>query len=503
MSRTNSLISRFPSFYRSNDRENVFYRFMQVFGEMLDQAEADAIRVMQSHWVQTADNLNSKGFDTGQKGDLDKIFSLYLENLGGTSLLKQVGRPSVDDDAYQAQIKTLIAGIKKRQYASKAQAVAFLGAVTQQPNNPYQSRLQSLVLDLEAGATDLEDVMNRLALLADPDVLYRERIMGLIQVLKNGASTKEGIISIVAANLGIVGDSPETVAARNLIRIEEYLPELVVAAAQSMAPYEVLAVYNPNAIGVIPEVRIETISGLVNPLINPTIRNLSNGTFVRYEGQLVQDEALSFFSDGTALLQGLSVPLVGQLILEPGPTSLRLEANLGLSQGIYDQSRFDFSLFDQQSIAEIGRFDDPQSVFDTAVFGSSDPVVDMQVRILELNPGSFRVRIPWDIPGFTDKFDDLPENPRNQIKYIVDKVKAAGVLSEIAYEKYFTEDQGLEISLNLTYPLEEDQEMEEVNFDIDSLAEPYSGGLEHELSDSLTLSGVFDYTSFDSLNTFG
>ncbi|HRI59913.1 MAG TPA: hypothetical protein PK228_09320, partial [Saprospiraceae bacterium] len=141
MSGQKRIIKHFPHFFRTDDTENLFYRFVEVFGSMLDDAENDLVRVMRSHWVDTADNEGSKGLDTNQKGDLDKIFALYIEALGGTSLLRQIDRRD--------------------------------------------------------GPEGLED-----------DAVYRERMKSLILILKEGASTRNGIIAIIAANLGIHGDSP-------------------------------------------------------------------------------------------------------------------------------------------------------------------------------------------------------------------------------------------------------------------------------------------------------
>src|SRR3954466_3450193 len=117
MSRTTEIISRFPSFYRSGDSENLFYRFVGVFADMLDRGEEDLIRVMRTHWVNTADNEGSKGFDATVKGDMDKIFGLYLESLGGTVLLKKgTRRPDpdgkLDDNLYRTRILGLIQVLK-------------------------------------------------------------------------------------------------------------------------------------------------------------------------------------------------------------------------------------------------------------------------------------------------------------------------------------------------------------------------------------------------------
>jgi hypothetical protein len=194
-------------------------------------------------------------------------------------------------------------------------------------------------------------------------------------------------------------------------------------------------------------------------------------------------------------------------------------------------------------------------------------MADLEVRYMRLRPGSFTVRIPWDIPGFsvnivltqhtlnrlaefgvpapvlnlltpllneefeviekffealqevdnpgevqpyrdvilrecffTDKYARFNISPRGQIKTIVDRVKAAGVYAVIAFEKRFFEDQQLAEQLGLVIKRQPyDQEMSESNFDLAST----QAAIEHqEMSDFFSASGVFDYTGFDSLNTF-
>ena len=91
-SKATSIISRFPDFYDSENQTTLLFQFVNVFAQILEEAETDLLRVMRSHHVDTADNYGSQGIDAGQKGDLDKIFALYLEKLGGTSQLIQVNQ---------------------------------------------------------------------------------------------------------------------------------------------------------------------------------------------------------------------------------------------------------------------------------------------------------------------------------------------------------------------------------------------------------------------------
>jgi hypothetical protein len=436
MARTEGIIRRFPSFYQSEDAKSIFYQFIAVFGKALDEVESDLIKVMRAHWVNTADNEGSQGFNTTQKGNLDKIFSLDIENLGGTSQLKQVDRRSGPD-----------------------------------------------------GEKD--------------DAVYRERIKGLINVLKRGASTKEGIIAIVAANLGIVEGKEGADEARKQIRVIEFLPEPVTTELYQKALFEEFVVGNPNLVDTTPEIRLRIREGFHPPLVNPRIVNLSTGLFAQYRGGMKSGDVLSFFPGGTAFLNGVLVPVEGTTpALPPGESHWRFEAAVGFAAGRFDRSRYDYSTFDQDRQNRIGLFDVEGSYFDEAIFALSDLAVDLDMTFSRLTPASFMVCIPWDIPGFTEQFDELADNPRIQIKYIVDKVKAAGVFAVIAYEKRFEEDQGLKDFLTVQLPLREEHVADEANFDIGSMHVPYPGGVEHDMSEALITSGMFDYTRFDSLNTF-
>jgi hypothetical protein len=506
MSRTTQIVSRFPDFYCSGDSENLFYQFIEVFASMLDDTEEDLIRVMRTHWVNTADNEGSKGFDATKKGDLDKIFGLYLESLGGTALLKQGTRRTGPD-----------------------------------------------------GKLD--------------DDLYRTRILGLIQVLKNGASTKTGIVDIVAANLGILPDLPFAQEAKSGIRIIEFLPEITNSDNRlSVALFEDIPQTNDSPVPSVPEFRLhfhdkdnDDQPALPVPLINPRITLPATQQAVQYIGTIKPGDDLYFLSDGGGLHNGVAFQPSGSVILPPGPANLRLEAEVGLPAGLFNNTFFDYSQFNEATIRFFGQFD--SSTFDNTVFAYTIPVADLEVRYLRLHPGSFTVRIPWDIPGFsvnivltkhtldrltefdvptpvlnqlstllnqkfdviekfynaldqlnnpgivrpykdlilreclfTDKFARFNISPRGQIKTIVDRVKAAGVYAVIAFEKHFFEDQQLAEQLGLVLKQASfDQEMTESNFDIASIR---TTSEQQEMSDFFSASGVFNYTSFDTLNRF-
>lgn len=435
MARTESIISRFPAFFQSGDLLNNLYRYVETFGKQVDIAEEDLIRVMRAHWVNTANNEDSKGFNTSQKGDLDKIFALYLEALGGTSLLKQVGR--------------------------------------------------------RTGGDGIED-----------DKIYRERIKGLIDVLRDGASTKKGIVEIVAANLGIVGDSPEAKQARSTIRVEEFLPEYAPQQLFSIALKEEFIVFNSNNIAIRPQVSVQVVDGFAFSLANLTLRNLDTGEYSRLHGSLVPGRELLWLNNGKVTLDGQEVEVEGATpFIGPRATRMRIEGGIGMPAGQFDQHFFDFSRFEVAQITSPGTFD--ESKFDESVFNDGADLMNVRVDTLHYTPGTFNVRIPWDIPGYSEALEDLSDKPRDQIPYIIQKVKAAGTYGIVTYEKTLTEEQeqAVELTLRDLMPLEA-HVMTELSFNVLSTATPYPGSIHHEQSDTLILSGVFDYTGFDTLNTF-
>ncbi|MEM1167571.1 MAG: hypothetical protein AAGJ08_00375 [Cyanobacteria bacterium P01_H01_bin.35] len=121
--------------------------------------------------------------------------------------------------------------------------------------------------------------------------------------------------------------------------------------------------------------------------------------------------------------------------------------------------------------------------------------------ITKQTPGIFHAIVPWHIKGFTDKFAEVEDHPRSQISAIVNRVKAAGVKVVISYQQEFEETH--EISDRLIIQGEriwnEQQPQLESNLKFNS---EQSLTEVQEMSDSITFSGVFDFTEFDSHNRF-
>jgi hypothetical protein len=261
-------------------------------------------------------------------------------------------------------------------------------------------------------------------------------------------------------------------------------------------------VENLNGVDITPQIRITINAALPKPLVNPCLVNLDTGESARYEGTLLPGEELSLLTDGTAMLSGKPVPIVGKTPkIRPGYTRMRIQAGYGMPAGRFDVDAYDYSRFELGQLTLPGTFD--QAKWDESVFSDGTQILNVLVDAIRYIPGAFNVRIPWDIPGYSEALETLEDKPREQIPFIVDKVKAAGTVPVITYEKRFGEEQGQAVELTIQDRMQpEEQGQDDAAFSINSINNPYPAGLSHELGDTLQLSGVFDFTTFDSLNTF-
>lgn len=443
--KTKPILQRLPSFYAAEGKGSLLYEVVNVFGHLLEETETDLYRVMRSHFVDTADNEGSQGLASSQQGDLDKLFALYLESLGLTA---QVGK-------------------------------------------------------------------------VDNDGPYRERLKALIKVLRQGASTQEGIRNIVAANLGIFGDDEESLKAKDNIQIEEFLPQLMVQAF-TLHPYarpstedaagpdfqhpQTFMLVNPNAVPTRIGFQLKILDTRpakkgskkrpeLQPLINIRVFNAETQDQFEFRGTLRVGDVLRVLPNGELSRNGETIPAQKLPPWLPQQTSpWRIETQVGDPVGQLDQTLFDLSRFDRAS--QQPEYLTPEQ--------ASQYTFELRAELIKQTPASFRVRVPWDIPGYTDKFNEADGHPRSQIPTIINKVKAAGVLAVVAYEKRFEERHEYEDKLGVVRsPFIENQKMTETNFDIGSYQEAYPNGLHHDLSDNLVTSGVLDYTRFDTGNRFG
>lgn len=346
-------------------------------------------------------------------------------------------------------------------------------------------------------------LLNRLLLeSAFPDeieksyVPYRERLRGLIRVLRRGASTRRGIVDIVAANLGIVGSEPRSLAARAQIQIEEFLPRQTSFFTGRLSFYQEFQVTNPNPGREFPEIRLIMLECPVRKLANIRIVDVKSGKMVRFPGRMETGDRLVF--KGSSLLLNGIVPaegVVGEVpVVQPATTiQWRFEADVAAE----DFRNRPVGRFDATNFMEA-----PSSERHAgAVFIFDQPAVALEVVSYVRTPGVFTVTIPWHIPGFTDKFAETPDHPRHQILSLLNPVKAAGVQALVAYQQVFSEihDHSVDLRHKLAgIALRQAHDMED-DFEIDSRQ---TAGETHDVGDGLVLSGCFDYTRYDSGNTF-
>jgi hypothetical protein len=342
---------------------------------------------------------------------------------------------------------------------------------------------------------------------------YQERMRGLIQVLRQGASTRAGIIALVAANLGIVEDTPAARQQRQRIRIEEFNPVQATQTFSGIQPYSrfvetnphsLVRVNNPNLYPVTPEfnfaVFMQGQDSEFAVFSHWSIMNRTTGQTIFYDGSLHHGDGITLSSAGMAI-NGLPTRYTGEaLILPPGESVLQIAAMTGLTAARFDRTLFDLTAYvDDDVPLEMtnGRLDETsfdQALFDRATLDHLLPeqvanvMLDIEISMTHLTPAQFRVDIPWDLGDFPTDPDDPASHPRNQIRGIVDKVKAAGVFATINYEKLLAD----------THELGELELMRRLQQPAVTNRMPVT----HAISDRLHIAGVLDYTEFDSLNGF-
>ncbi|NEP78486.1 MAG: hypothetical protein F6K39_10030 [Okeania sp. SIO3B3] len=378
---------------------------------------------------------------------------------------------------------------------------------------------------------------------------YRERLKALIKVIRRGAATKEGIRDIVAANLGIFDDDPAAKNAKKQIKIEEYNPVVENTSytwvyGDSNGNEDGLteppwSISNPNPIETIPsfirvrvlELSSKGIKDRINFIFKPYLKNLKTNQVIEIindtEGKirLKLDDVLEFSGDGAikvngTVREGFKCKFVP---LELGDSRWYFDAFTGEPGAIFDRGIFDVSRFDNKldgyarldapsgypgaifdrGVFDISRFDNPYDSY-AGIQEQQGKNIKVQVEwgIKKLTPGMFHVTVPWNIPGFTEKYAEGQDHPRSQISAIVDRVKAAGVRAVISYQYQFPpETHDIEDNLKLDGEIryQEVQPQSDSNFAMDSensLTEV------QEMSDEIILSGVFDLTEFDSDNRF-
>jgi len=446
-------------------------------------------------------------------------------------------------------------------------------------NNKESFTFKSLSLEIQSLIQSKSQIkrLNRLLLeTAYPTYLeknitvYRKRLQRLIDVLKSGASTKEGIVKIVAANLGMSTDDSQeikpwesylfdipitlesflsklTVPAelqqvfrekglilafgttivleksqqcwlltdasqgqvyrilkkngtlkvyRQLIRVIEFFPELVFHKYTIHPHIDKFDVQNSNAVPGIPAIQIKILDnrnnpqGSLSPLTNIVLKNITNNQSIKYEASLNINQILLILPDGSAMVNGVTIPkppLVGAMPSLPlGQSEWSIEADIGNPQVTFDRTLFDFSLFEKTENNPLKSEQQAKSYS-----------LEVTFSFYQITPGGFTVKIPWQIPGYSDRFDESLDHPRNQIQSLIEKVKASGICAKIAYEQQFQEDHQIQEKL-LFQGKGKFSEDHNITDEFDGRSQQ-SLRSEQEMSDTFLTSAVFDYTYFDTI----
>ncbi len=316
---------------------------------------------------------------------------------------------------------------------------------------------------------------------------YRDRLLGLIDVLRRGASTRQGVIDIVAANLGVIGDDPQARAAKALIQVVEFNPMRTHFMDGVLSLHQEFTVNSSNTGAGTPEIWVKMLPGEIRSLCNIGFEEMTTHRSIRIATRIQPGDTLTF-KDGSVLLNGVpskDLPVGAIPVLEPGIGQWRFMADL--------------VSVEDSSVQPAGRFDEAN--LDESVWVSDDPAIHAEVLSYRHTPGAFTVIIPWRIPGFTDKFAETEQHPRHQILTLVNRVKAAGIQAFVAYQQVFCEDHDQTASLGLRIsggPLAEALEAQ----DTLRAGNTAQDREDQDISDTFSLSGHFDLTEWDSLNTF-
>lgn len=317
---------------------------------------------------------------------------------------------------------------------------------------------------------------------------YRERLLGLIAVLRRGASTLQGIIDIVAANLGIVGDDPQARAAKALIQVAEFDPDRTHFFEGPLSLYQEFEVNNSNPDEEKPEIWLKMLDdGETKTLCNVRFEDRATRQHILVATRIQPGDTLTI-GNRSVLLNGVTPQAQpeGEVpTLKSGTTRWRFVADLVAVEDNRDQPA--------------GRFD--QDSFGESVWVNSEPVVNVQVLSYRYTPGTFTVVIPWHIPGFTDKFAETEQHPRHQILALVNRVKAAGIQASVAYQQVFREDHdpsgGLGLALSGAL-LADDYDTQDKLM----ASNTQQTREDQDIVDTFSLSGRFDLTGWDTLNSF-
>lgn len=304
---------------------------------------------------------------------------------------------------------------------------------------------------------------------------YKQRLYSTVQELLKGVGTVESIRGLVTATMGFepeIIENPKTPVSGG--------PRLLKAGDKWVE--ECKSVIEPT-----PTITIHSIT----TVRNPTIANLKNGDSVTYNGLLRAGAFLVIHPDGKASLAGIDVSDRIEKAQNIIPTVTRPR-----SEWVYQ----DFNAFlDSSKFGE------------ATLAGTEKYSVIVELRWDESKPASFIVKLPLYSNKYrpTEELADADlmasigyeQELRQEVRNLVEKVKTAGVEAQINFWDDFIEKNTIEDEMHPQFNnFASDTHILKDEFKFEgetTLAEL------HKIRDKLSLSGVFDITSFDSANRFG
>lgn len=320
--------------------------------------------------------------------------------------------------------------------------------------------------------------------------IYQERLQALIKVLRKGASTKQGVKDIVAANFGMTEDTPEIQRSKSLIQIKEFDPVEKTFYLGSVPLNSLFSITNNNQDPVIPKIKITLLDSRIKSIRNIVVKNPSTNTHFHIPVTIRTGDTILIQNNEPLIVNGVqSTIFIKEELLElPSKKAVSWLIDAEIQSNTL-KNFGDYALFGN-------------SKFGTGIFiNEKEPIVLVEILSYDLTPSSFSIYIPWTIEGVTDNFAETTDHPRHKIRSLVNKVKAAGVRVNVSYLQQFTEFHELDDQLNLGISGNAFNEMHNID-DTFSNKSVYSLGEVHELTDSFSLKGTFGYTKFNSGNSF-
>ncbi|MBW4443409.1 MAG: hypothetical protein KME10_19690 [Plectolyngbya sp. WJT66-NPBG17] len=220
---------------------------------------------------------------------------------------------------------------------------------------------------------------------------------------------------------------------------------------------------------------------ILPPLRDFSLRDTNNQEVLRYTHSLHTQELFEWSPEGRATINSVPVPpsaIVGALPeIASGGSEWQIAADVTSEVATLDRTLLDFCCFEQEKT-------EPLNPEQAALYA-----IQVQSTFYKFTPGQFTVRIPWDIPGYSDRFNETLDHPRHQIHILIEKIRATGISSVIVYEKHLSP--------------ENQNTQDQFSYEEQDITQTSDFSNTHDITESLLTCAVFDYSYFDSLNGLG